>query len=406
MAKSLALLSGKGGSGKTSLALSIASMLSKCEIRVLLVDCDLSTNGATYFYEGKLPTKTDKTYSFYSYFFNKYSNAISRKSGPKDAETTMKFVKINDYMDFMPSITKVSSADSYVIGEEITYRARYLHERIRAKYDVILFDCQAGYTDVLKLILPYVDVNLVVMEADAISSAAIRTFYLKAGGLMNEKKMYQVFNKATEEEYNIYSKISGGTVFTNIETVMFDWKIRKAFSTAQIPDMESTSAKYGEQIFSICKIVFNEDSLQEKLNKYMSVVKRNRLTETKNQLEQKLSDLSYERSKLRTPYYRYMILIFLLSWVAALLTLLYKYMFSSTIFGEYYVVVQVLLLMMPLYLFLFVTMLDRSKMRKTQMMQENKIYKDINKLEDEIYELEKEYRKLSKSKNANERKAL
>ena len=43
MSKILALLSGKGGSGKTTLALSMASMLSNCGIRVLLVDCDLST---------------------------------------------------------------------------------------------------------------------------------------------------------------------------------------------------------------------------------------------------------------------------------------------------------------------------------------------------------------------------
>lgn len=43
MSKVLALLSGKGGSGKTTLALSIASMLSNCCLKVLLVDCDLST---------------------------------------------------------------------------------------------------------------------------------------------------------------------------------------------------------------------------------------------------------------------------------------------------------------------------------------------------------------------------
>lgn len=50
-AKTLALISGKGGSGKTTLGLSLASLLSSCNIKVLLVDCDLSTNGATYFYE-------------------------------------------------------------------------------------------------------------------------------------------------------------------------------------------------------------------------------------------------------------------------------------------------------------------------------------------------------------------
>lgn len=68
MSKVLALLSGKGGSGKTTLALSIASMLSNCCLKVLLVDCDLSTNGATYFYEGKLSEKNNDLGSFYSVF--------------------------------------------------------------------------------------------------------------------------------------------------------------------------------------------------------------------------------------------------------------------------------------------------------------------------------------------------
>lgn len=51
MSTSIAFLSGKGGSGKTTLALSMADLLSRCGIRTLLVDCDMSTNGATYFYE-------------------------------------------------------------------------------------------------------------------------------------------------------------------------------------------------------------------------------------------------------------------------------------------------------------------------------------------------------------------
>ena len=230
MSKVLALLSGKGGSGKTTLALSIASMLSNCCLKVLLVDCDLSTNGATYFYEGKLSEKNNDLGSFYSVFIN-------------GEDKLDKLIKIDEYMDFMPSIVRITktNSESYQYNEEDFKRIKSIDEKLRENYDVIIYDCQAGYTDVLKLLLPYVDVNLVVMEADAISSAAIRSFYLKIGDLLNEKKVYQIFNKATDEEYKIYSKISGGTVFTNIETVMFDWKIRKAFSVAQIPDMENTS---------------------------------------------------------------------------------------------------------------------------------------------------------------------
>lgn len=60
MCKTVSFLSGKGGSGKTTLALSMASMLSRFGIKVLLIDCDLSTNGATYFYEEKLSSKKNQ----------------------------------------------------------------------------------------------------------------------------------------------------------------------------------------------------------------------------------------------------------------------------------------------------------------------------------------------------------
>ena len=286
MSKVLALLSGKGGSGKTTLALSIASMLSKCCLKVLLIDCDLSTNGATYFYEGKLDEKSIDVGSFHEVFI-------------EDKDEADKLIKINEYMDFMPSIVRITKNNMavYSYREEDVWRVKTINSVLRRKYDVIIYDCQAGYTDVLKLLLPLVDINLVVMEADAISSAAIRSLYLKIGDLLNDKKIYQIFNKATDEEYEIYSKISGGTVFTNIETVVFDWKIRKAFSMAQIPDMERTSARYGEQVYNICKILFHEEKIQEKIKKYDIIIKFNKNKEEEKLLKEEIKNQNNARNR-------------------------------------------------------------------------------------------------------------
>lgn len=288
MSKTLALVSGKGGSGKTTLALSIASMLSNCYIKTLLVDCDLSTNGATYFYENKLDTKSEKIGSFYSIF-------ISRENSIEDV------IQINEHMDFIPSITKITetNTETYYYNRQDLNVTTDIYRRLNQKYDVIIYDCQAGYTDILKLLLPYVDINLVVMEADAISSAAIRSLYLKIGSLLNERKIYQIFNKVSNEEYQIYSKISGGTVFTNIATIMFDWKIRKAFAVAQIPDMENTGAFYGEQIYNVCKILFNDDYILEKLNRYGTKIKIRKKEEDEHILEEKILQLTVDHKKNR-----------------------------------------------------------------------------------------------------------
>ncbi|MCD8215602.1 MAG: ParA family protein [Clostridiales bacterium] len=298
MSNVLALLSGKGGSGKTTLALSMSSILSSCDIKVLLIDCDLNTNGATYFYENKLSEFNGKILSFYDILFNSSNSSFAFYDEKQ-------VVKINKFMDFIPSIIQVTKKNtaSYSYKKEDFYSFLPKISGYFSNYDVVILDCQAGYSDILKLILKIVDINLVVMEADAISSASIRSLYLKIGDLINENKIYQVFNKATAEEYEIYSKISGGTVFTNIETVIFDWKIRKSFSVAEIPDMENTSANYGKQIWNICKILFRKESLQNRLNKYEIILKIHKYSEEDKLLAEKLKSFKeenkiYQRDKI------------------------------------------------------------------------------------------------------------
>ena len=288
-AKSLALISGKGGSGKTTLGLSLASLLSRCNIKVLLVDCDLSTNGATYFYEKKLSEVKESITCFSDIIYN-------------DNCSNIKCLNINQYYDFLPSIITITSKQK--ISMCISSNIDAFFKQVSSKYDVIIFDCQAGYSDVLKNLLPIIELNLAVMEADAISSSAMRSLYLKIGKLLNDRKIYQVFNKATSEEYEIYSKLYGGTIFTNIETVMFDWKIRKAFSVAQIPDMENTSANYGMQLLNISNILFPETSIQNKLKKFSTILEINKHYEEIKLLKEKISDINEKKEKQKKNFLR------------------------------------------------------------------------------------------------------
>ena len=253
-------------------------MLSECGVKVLLIDCDLSTNGATYFYEEKLAAKKNRITSFYDILFN-------------EKTAKMRFVEINENYHFLPSITQISKKNTKVY----TYKndgSFSIYNEICQRYDIVLFDCQAGYTDILKLILPYTDIDLIVMETDAISSASIRSLYLKIGDIINEKKLYQVFNKASKEEYEIYSKVSGGTVFTNIDTILFDWKIRKSFAVSQIPDMQNTSANYGAQIYNLCSILFTSNNVQDKLGKFKTILDMHMYQEKAYVIREKIDTIS------------------------------------------------------------------------------------------------------------------
>lgn len=312
MCKSIALLSGKGGSGKTTLALSMATLLSECRIRVLLVDCDLSTNGATYFYEDKLAT-AKSIYSFYDLMSIKIQS-------DNDAH----FVKINEWYHFLPSITQISEASAtnhFSISEE---QCISFFQQIRNTYDVILFDCQAGYTDILKVILPLSDIGLIIMETDAISSASVRSLYLKIGNIINDKKTFQIFNKASKEEFEIYSKLSGGTVFTPAATILFDWKIRQAFAVAQVPDVKNTNVDYGEQIFKLCQIFFSQnDTLNKKLIKFEDHILLNRYKEEIRKTQEKMLDLKLQSTNNTTQLMK-PVLLGILSVFLLLISILYN----------------------------------------------------------------------------------
>lgn len=278
LARIISLLSGKGGSGKTTLALSFASMLSECKIRTLLVDCDLSTNGATYFFEDQMSDD--------GYLTTFIDIALQRQDLPFKPHI------VNDFFDFLPAqknLRQVDALSTYGRNGNIELLSLYF-EKLEQKYDVILLDCQAGYTDLLDFIIPFSNYNLVIMEADAISSAAIRNLYLKVASLMGESKFYQIFNKVTPDEYEIYRKVTGGTFFTNVGTITFDWSIRKAFSLAQIPDLKNTQSEYGLQIYEICKVVFMGAKYQERLAIFNLNFSIEKIDTEMNDLKQKLTD--------------------------------------------------------------------------------------------------------------------
>jgi len=342
MSKTLALLSGKGGSGKTTLALSMATMLADCGIRVLLVDCDLSTNGATYFYEEKIINDVTQITSF----FDVVHNSIN----------TYNFITINANFDFLPSVSRIEEENiiSYSWNENKIHGWNCFLNYISSEYDIVLFDCQAGYTDLLKLMLPSIDISLFVMETDAISSAAMRSMYLKIGDIISKKKVYQLFNKATEEEAQVYSQLSGGTVFTNIETVIFDWKIRKAFSVAQVPDMKNTSIGYGKQVYNICKILFSSPMLLKKLQDFQAYLLLHENYETEKELQHSILLLKQQQQALKKKRIRSIITTLfpaLFSIAFLLVSVLEPILFKSELFGDKLSFFAVILTMASISLF-------------------------------------------------------
>lgn len=280
--KSLALISGKGGSGKTTMAICMASMLAESGQKVLLVDCDLSTNGATFFFEDLVNEHKDRIFSFTDIIGlisgeEKVGRGDAiRRLGRNEAEYLYVAENFAFVPSIMPSDLRTNLFDSINIKRYSTEFPN-IYSYLKKPFDIVLFDCQAGYSEALEYVLPVSDYTLLIMEADAISSAAARNLYIKTEKLMINKKTYQIFSKVTEEEKAVYGQVLLGTFYTNIGAVIFDWNVRKAFGLAKIPDVKSSKSEFGMQVYDICTNIFSSEVIKDALQRYKIIFEYNSL---------------------------------------------------------------------------------------------------------------------------------
>ena len=289
MGIALSFLSGKGGSGKTTFSISIADLLSTSTIKTLLVDCDIGTNGASYFFANQM-ADWSSSQSFTSFF------DIIKGVPPEKGIGT---IKIQEKMYFMPSVPNFQQAPD---TDEIDWHSDELAERIRAfidwakdTYEIVLFDCQSGYTGLFPLLLPCMDEYLFLLEIDAISTLAMRNLYLRIGKYLGGST-FQSFNKVSEYDYAIYSKIDA-TLFLNIGTVLFDWRIRQAFSRRKMPKIDNTSHGFVSDLLDICRTLFPQPRFADRFNWMEIELERKKLEEEEKETEQKLLSKSGERTQ-------------------------------------------------------------------------------------------------------------
>jgi cellulose biosynthesis protein BcsQ len=244
----LTLLSGKGGSGKTVIALSMCKVLTEAGCKVLLVDCDTSTHGATYFFEADLPLQPDTV-------FTSLADLVA------DAPRTGEVLRTRVGFWFIPSTlnpAEEQEQDSRYSNEEYIDNAFRAIDELCVKLDigVVIFDCQAGYSAIAREAAHVSQSSLIVLEPDSVSSAALRVLYLQIGSALKRSNTWQIFNKLTEEERPVYEKVFGGTLFPNLPPIPFDWQVRAAFSTSEIPSITSNWSAFGLGVLRIMKTLF------------------------------------------------------------------------------------------------------------------------------------------------------
>lgn len=375
----LALLSGKGGSGKTTIALSLAKMLSDCGIKTLLIDCDIATNGATYFFETKLERKEQylSLSCLFGYDYNEQVESILR---------------VDDNFWFVPSNTSFPN-DSGVLSYQDNEIFNKNLENYQDDFDVLLFDCQAGYSKILNTVLEVSTTNLVVLEPDAISSSSIRVLYAQVSALIEKARTFQIFNKITEEEYSVYKQIIGGTTFSSLPPIKFNWEVRKAFAFAKVPEMVSTNVEFGKDIFALANILFPvfEKSLFTYTRKILSQEKEELELAVKKLEASKYDVVRSQQESDRKEVFSNVITSFLSTIATMLAGIAVTFSVSESTFGYKYSYMLVIIILIIVAVTFTLSYYYRLIRRKKD--NEKKFHKETKKAQAKY---EYEYSKLSK----------
>ena len=139
MAKVISISNQKGGVGKTTTALALASVLAKQENRVLLIDCDGSNSTATKCVAKQLDVNP-------KYFDPTLTDAILRHNAGKNAARDVEdaIMKSGEGYDFLPADDKLVTASiSLSMQNDLEIRFKtmdHLLAPLRERYDYIIMD--------------------------------------------------------------------------------------------------------------------------------------------------------------------------------------------------------------------------------------------------------------------------
>lgn len=177
MGEVISFISAKGGMGKTSIAVNIAHSAAKAGVKVLLIDCDVHTLGATYFYDLKgEEVKNCSDIIFTQRILNEimYPDIYER-------EEARSILTLADGVDFIPA-GRTAMLDKELTFNSVQFRDAWkrlteLMDRWVKIYDAILLDHSAGHTRIVELFLKVSSKIVLINEKGPLPLKATRDLY-------------------------------------------------------------------------------------------------------------------------------------------------------------------------------------------------------------------------------------
>lgn len=261
--KVIALLSGKGGSGKSTVSISMAKIISDLQCSCLLVDFDLATNGASYFFQSLF---SDSSYGIWEILASQWSPS-------KDVSVESTLVQAEENLYFVPSRARLRSKgltyenlpmDTKTLKHQILIPLIRWAKKKDIKY--VLIDCQAGYSDSSVVASEVADATVFVSEADSISSDAADNLLIQLGDKLPSERRFLI-NKIDVRDADTYRKMT--EVFSTINRLPplpYDYGVRNAFGARQMPVRTDEPSPVLFALFETMNVMLPE--LREQFERY------------------------------------------------------------------------------------------------------------------------------------------
>lgn len=253
----IAFMSGKGGAGKTGIAVNVANYCAINNKKVLLVDCDMNTNGATSFFKigrrtrGLFYTETN-IITLHRIFSAYLVNAeIAELQRPSNLDP----IKIKENYYFIPANIGDGKFEEQNVTKELVakFEEDYLR-KWRKQYDVIILDFGAGEGQLNVKLSELLDKICIVMNPDEVSRQVVRT------------KLRFLFQKCILDNIiccvNILTQqkiaVSAGTLFNDFSGFMYSKDYARLYKRGNM--IERSDHELWERLSSIVRNIYEDRS--------------------------------------------------------------------------------------------------------------------------------------------------
>lgn len=232
--KSIAVVSGKGGSGKTMIAAAMAEALAIDGKRVLLVDADLGTGGLTYYLGFSAFNRARSGLT--EFLISKSPSASLQIARPRSE--AIKEASFLERLALLPvgEHRLTENISDYLNAASI----KRLINKARGEFDFVLLDCRGGLDEDSIETCQAVDEIILVVETDA---ASIQASQYLSNTLydydLGKKIAGFVLNKVMDDPSQLAT--AGASFFRteHLGSIPFDLKTTRGFIRGELPDVRS-----------------------------------------------------------------------------------------------------------------------------------------------------------------------